>query len=189
MSFAEAASFFGSYLRHPRDVSSIIPTSKTSARSIAGHVRPSGPCVVVEYGPGVGSVSAAVLKRLGLADRLILIEKTPALAAGLRKHFAGDQRVIVVEGDALDVESIVAAQQVARPQYILSSIPLSLMTPTVRRGILEATARVLGPEGTFIVFLFRRRATKSYLCDLFSRIEFGVLPWNVPPLWLFIAKL
>lgn len=160
-----------------------------SARSIAGLVRPSGRSVVVEYGPGIGSVSAAVLRRLGADDRLILIEKTPALAAGLRQRFAADRRVTVIEGDAVDVESILAAQGLAHAQYVLSSIPLSLIDPPVRRAILAATARILGSEGLFLVFLFRRQATASYLAEYFPRTEYGLLPWNIPPLWLFSARV
>jgi phospholipid N-methyltransferase len=190
MSVTDATSFFLNFVRHPRDVSSVIPTSRISARRIAAAIRPAGRTVAVEYGPGVGSVSAAVLERLGPGDRLILIEKTPALAAGLKRRFVADDRVIVVEGDAKDVESILRDHGESRAHYVLCSIPLSLIDPPVRESILASTARVLGAEGTFVVFLFRRQATASYLRGHFPRTTPGrILPWNLPPLWFFEAKI
>lgn len=190
MSFAEASAFFASYLRHPRAVSSVIPTSRTSARAIAALLAARAGSVVVEYGPGTGPVSAAVLERLGPDGRLILIEMTPELAAGLRARFAHDARVEVVEGSAADVESILAARGLTRADYVLCSIPLSLMETAMRESILAATARLLGPGGRFIVFLFRPKATASYLAPHFPRTAPSrLLPWNIPPLWLFDARI
>ncbi|MBP9750243.1 MAG: methyltransferase domain-containing protein [Candidatus Peribacteraceae bacterium] len=190
MSFAEAASFLASYIRHPRVVSSVIPTSKTSARAIAALVAARAGLVVVEYGPGSGPVSAAVLERLGPDGRLILIEMTPALAAGLSRRFAHDARVDVVEGDAVDVEAILAARGLTHADYVLCSIPLSLIDPPVRERILTATAQLLGPQGRFIVFLFRPKATASHLAPHFPRTAPPrLLPWNIPPLWLFDGRI
>ncbi len=190
MNFAEAASFFGSFIRHPRDVSSIIPTSRASACAIAATIRPQGRTVAVEYGPGSGPVSAAVLEVLAPGDRLILIEKVPELAAQLRARFASDPRVTVVCGSAADVATILEQCGESRAQVVLSSIPLSLMEPALRDSILAATAQVLGPEGLFLVFLFRPRATASYLAPRFPRTgPPRLLLWNIPPLWLFSARV
>ena len=178
--------FLGSYLRHPADVSSVIPTSRWAVRRVAAKV-PKGAKMVVEYGPGTGVVSREILKNLREDGELVLIEKTPALAEHLRKEFAGDDRVRVVCGSAEDVRTILASEGPAQADCVLTSIPLSVFTPELRRRILEETKAVLAPGAPLVVFLFRA-VNEEYVREVFGHVTREREWRNIPPLRIFVAK-
>jgi phosphatidylethanolamine/phosphatidyl-N-methylethanolamine N-methyltransferase len=179
--------FFWSFLRHPKDVSSIIPTSRWSARRLATRIPTDRRVCVVEYGPGTGVVSWEVLRRMTPDSKLLLIEKTPMLAQRLKADFATDARAVVVEGDALEVEQILRSAGESSADVVLTSIPFSLMTPEVRRGILEATKRALRVGGILVVFLFRP-VVGTYVAEVFPTVKRSLLWWNIPPLMTFEAE-
>ena len=180
--------FLGTFLRHPLQVSSIIPTTHANARRIVGKITKPGRKVVVEYGPGSGVVAKELLRsgKLTKDSKLILIDNTEQFVRALRREIR-DPRVHAVHDSAENVEKILQSFGEKRADYVLSSIPLLIFPKTLRRNIVTATRRVLGKEGTFIVFLFRSRVRKHF------EKEFHIAPmerlrWNFPPLVLFVMK-
>jgi 16S rRNA (adenine1518-N6/adenine1519-N6)-dimethyltransferase len=58
--------------------------------------------VVLEIGPGFGSLSIAILEALGPDGRLAAVELDRGLAAYLRDRFRAEPRFQLIEGDCLD---------------------------------------------------------------------------------------
>lgn len=73
---------------------------------------------VLEVGPGLGFLTAALIRRAG---RTIAIEKDRTLAAYLRAKFSQEQNLTVVEGDALTVQIPDGSKVVSSPPYNISS--------------------------------------------------------------------
>ena len=65
----------------------------------AGQIEPGD--VVIEVGPGTGTLTQELLERVGEAGRVIAVEIDRNLATSLRARFAGERRLHLVEGDAL----------------------------------------------------------------------------------------
>jgi 16S rRNA (adenine1518-N6/adenine1519-N6)-dimethyltransferase len=107
--------------------------------------------LVVEIGPGRGSLTGFLLER---ADRVVAIELDPALAAGLRQRFP---RVEVVEADVLETDLGQwgpAALAGNLPYYITSPIleRIFRMGAALRRAVvlvqLEVAERLVARPGT-----------------------------------------
>ncbi|MFA5800005.1 MAG: methyltransferase domain-containing protein [Candidatus Peribacteraceae bacterium] len=179
--------FFRQFLKHPKQISSMISTSGAVARRLAMSIRRSGRLVIVEYGPGMGVLARAILRsgRLSGNSKLILIEKTPGFVRHLHRRFT-DPRVHVVQGSAEDVLSILRKCGEAHADYVFSSIPLSLMPSTTCHRILSATWRCLRPTGIFTVFLFRHRV-REVIQRYFPRVRTRLELFNIPPLFVFAA--
>src|SRR5688572_21668905 len=94
----DGIAFFLGFMRHPRLVASIVPSSRFLTRRLAGFVTSGRPQVVVELGPGVGGTTRALLEALPEESRLLAIEINPDFIPRLRSE--SDPRLIVHSGCA-----------------------------------------------------------------------------------------
>lgn len=91
---------------------------------------------VLEVGAGTGALTDRLC---GIADRVTAIERDPALARFLREEFAdeiGDDRLTVIEGDALDVELPEFSACVSNLPYGVSSEIAFRLLPRKRPLVL-----------------------------------------------------
>ena len=79
--------FARNFFRHPRMLGSIIPSSRFLIRQLLQPVDWSAARVIVEYGPGVGSITAEILERMRPDAMLIAIETNSDFVKFLRSTF------------------------------------------------------------------------------------------------------
>lgn len=108
----------------------------------------SGP--VVEFGPGTGRFTAAMLDRGLPPEKLTLFELDEEFVAYLRARFPG---VTVHQRPAQDAADLVAPDV----STVVSGLPLLSMPVPVRDGIVAAAFRVLAPRGRFVQFTYGPR--------------------------------
>ncbi len=170
--------FAGEIIRNPAAMGAICPSSRTLARVIAEQLH-NIPTTgwVIELGAGTGNITAALLHQ-GLAPhRLIAIERSPTLAAHLRKRFPNIQ---VIEGDASQLSSLLG-EQVTDIQAIVSGLPLRSLPPTIVKAILGAIQHHLPQTGLFIQFTYDLRLA-SKTADIPMPCITSRLIWrNLPP--------
>jgi phospholipid N-methyltransferase len=178
--------FARNFFRHPRMLGSIIPSSRFLIRELLSPVDWTRARVIVEYGPGVGVITAEVLRRMRPDALLIAIETNTDFVAYLRGALP-DPRLRVVEDSAEAVDEILTRYGAGEADYIISGIPLGSMPGALRERILHKTRAVLAPGGTFLVFQFTTRA----LADLkrtFGYVARKFEPLNVLPAYLFFCQ-
>ncbi|WP_340101638.1 16S ribosomal RNA methyltransferase A [Salinibaculum salinum] len=113
---------------------------------------------VLEVGAGTGALTDRLL---GVADRVTAIERDLELAAFLREEFAeaiDDDRLTIVEGDALDVDIPEFTASVSNLPYSISS---------------EISFRLL-PRGRPLVLMFQQEFAERMAADA-SDDEYGRL--------------
>lgn len=88
--------------------------------------------VVVEIGPGTGTLSEEILAR---GAELVAIELDRDLAAHLREHFAAEPRLRLVEGDCLDGKRALNAEALAaldgRGFTLVANLPYQAASPVM----------------------------------------------------------
>ncbi len=145
----------------------------------------SGVRCVVEYGPGTGVFTRALLARLGPDARLIAIDTNPDFTAYLRKAIH-DPRLILIDGNAANVETILAVHGFAHADYIISGLPFSTIPRSVAHAIMDATARAIRPGGAFLIYQYSLFVLPM-LRARFAKVRVG-REWRcVPPARLFQA--
>lgn len=182
---AGIALFARNFFQHPRMLGSILPSSRFLVRRLLRTVDWSRVRTVVEYGPGVGTITRAVRARLHPDAAFVVIETNPDFVAYLRDSF-DDRRVRVVHGSAADVERILATLRLGRADVVISGIPLSTLPATEREAVIDATRRVLRDAGTFLVYQFSPAAA-PHLERRFSRVHREFEPLNLLPALLFFC--
>jgi phospholipid N-methyltransferase len=167
------------FLKHPKMLGSLIPSSKHLSQRLMRKIAWSRAHVIVEYGPGVGTLTAEVLGRMRKDAVLVVIDTNQEFIAHLKRKFA-DPRLRVCLGSASDVEYILKQMQLGAADYVISGIPFTAMPPEVIEDILQQTRRVLKADGNFLVYQFTT-AVVPYLSRHFRKIQTEFEPRNVLP--------
>ncbi|MHB1667031.1 MAG: class I SAM-dependent methyltransferase [Thiomonas sp.] len=167
--------FMREFVRNPRQIGAICPSSPFLARRMASLV-PGGDGVVVELGPGGGAVTAALLNHGVSAQDLVLVERSAALSAHLAKRFPG---VHLIQGDAMHLSRFKVLSQPVRA--VVSSLPLRSLPRPVVRQILDQVALISGPGTVFIQFSYALRGSYQNMAHGFERDQAHLVWRNLPP--------
>lgn len=178
--------FARNFLKHPKMLGSLIPSSRFLIREILQQIDWRRARVIVEYGPGVGTISAELLRRMAPDAKLVVIEMNADFVGFLREKYR-DPRLHVVHGSAADVQRILRSIGEEGADYIISGIPFSTMPEAVRDAVLQATRTVLRPQGAFLVYQFSA-SVFPYLQRTFGRVERDFELLNILPAHLFFCR-
>jgi phosphatidylethanolamine/phosphatidyl-N-methylethanolamine N-methyltransferase len=163
-------------LRNPRQISAIAPSSRALARAMTLGLGPnSGP--VVEFGPGTGRFTEAILARGVPPERVTLFELDEEFVDYLRGKFPG---VTIFNRPAQDAAELVPGGVAA----VISGLPLLSMPPDVREGIVGSAFSILSPSGRFVQFTYGPRAPlpAETIAALNLKVNKGHKIWaNLPP--------
>jgi phospholipid N-methyltransferase len=174
------------FFRHPLMLGSIVPSSRFLIRQLLQPVDWSQARVIVEYGPGVGVITAEVLRRMRPDALLIAIETNPDFVSYLSDSIK-DERLHVVAGSAESVDEILRRYGQSNASYVISGIPFSTIPAPVRERILLKTCEVLKPGGSFLVYQFSSRVLED-LQRIFRYVRRQFEPLNVLPAHLFFCQ-
>jgi phospholipid N-methyltransferase len=178
--------FARNFFRHPRMLGSIVPSSRFLIKQLLEPINWGRARVIVEYGPGVGGITAEVLRHMRADATLVAIEMNPDFVRYLGEAIT-DKRLRVVQGSAADVDEILRRFGFLRADYIISGIPFSTIAAPVREQILRKTHDVLEPGGAFLVYQFSTRVLED-LKRVFGYVGRKFQPLNVLPAHLFICQ-
>ncbi len=172
----EALLFLRQLIADPKQISAIAPSSRFLARAMTETLHPNSGRVV-EFGPGTGRLTEAILSR-GIAPQdLTLFEMNPTFAAHLAKRFKGVN---------IHVMAAQTAPQVVEPgaNTVISGLPLLSMPQHIREMIIKAAFDILSPKGVFVQFTYGSSCPISpeQINSLGLRVEIGPkVLLNLPP--------
>jgi phosphatidylethanolamine/phosphatidyl-N-methylethanolamine N-methyltransferase len=184
-------SFFLEFLRHPFATGAIAPSSRFLARAMVTDMDLGNASVVVEYGPGTGAFTGAILQELKPGARYFAVEQNAAMVAHFRKRFP---HVQVFENSVADMEAIVRAAGSGPVDCILCGLPWASFGDELQDRLLGATLSVLREGGRFATFAYVHGALllpsgRSFgrkLARLFSATTRSRTVWrNLPPAFVY----
>ncbi|WP_202796827.1 class I SAM-dependent methyltransferase [Pedosphaera parvula] len=175
--------FASNFFKHPKMLGSPIPSPRSLIEQLLKRVDWNSARVIVEYGPGVGTITREILLRMHPEATLVVIEMNHDFVEYLKESFK-DARLRVVEGSAAEVQSVL--EELGHPQadYVISGIPFSTMPPSMRDEIVQRTYSVLQPKGAFLVYQYSRRVLSS-LERIFGKVQRSFMLSRVLPVWFF----
>jgi phospholipid N-methyltransferase len=177
--------FAKNFFRHPMMLGSVIPSSPFLVRRLLEQIDWERAKVVVEYGPGVGTITRELLQRMRPDALLLALELNAEFVEFLRQDIP-DPRLRVVHASAADVGKALAEQGYPQADYIISGIPFSTLPADIRRQILQTTRTVLQPDGALLVYQFSPKVL-PYLQQTFPTVIRDFEFFNVLPAQLFFC--
>ena len=146
--------FLKGFLERPKQVGSIIPSSRWMERRITRTAELGSARVVIELGPGTGGTTRALLQAMRPDAKLLAIEINPGFCDLLRETI-DDRRLIVHEGSAAEISDALTKHELDAPDVVLSGIPFSTMPRALGLAILHSVRTSLRPGGRFVAYQFR----------------------------------
>jgi phospholipid N-methyltransferase len=179
----ETLLFAKNFLQHPRMLGSLIPSSRFLVHRLLAKVDWARARTIVEYGPGVGTITAHILSRMRADARLVVFEMNEDFVRYLARAFP-DPRMHVVHGSAETVQGELDRLKLAGADYIISGIPFTTMPMEIRDKIMSESRQALNPGGAVLVYQFTR-AVLPYLQTHFRQIRQDYELRNILPARLF----
>jgi phosphatidylethanolamine/phosphatidyl-N-methylethanolamine N-methyltransferase len=147
----ETELFFRQWLRSPKSMGAVIPSSRVLARAVTEAVRWAPGEHVIELGAGTGAISQGLIDAGIPPDALMMIELDRQLFDYLRTRFPA---VRVVNGDATRLVDIVRQLGITRVSTIISGLPMVTMPLAFQRAIIEQSFEVLGTDGYLLQYSY-----------------------------------
>lgn len=182
----ETLLFAKNFLQHPKMLGSLIPSSRFLIDRLLSRVNWTKARTLVEYGPGVGTITSHILARMSANARLVVFEMNEDFVRYLNRSFP-DSRLHVVHGSAENVQRELDCLKLQGADYIISGIPFTTMPVELREKIMRESRQALNPGGAVLVYQFTR-AVLPYLRTHFKQIDQDFEPRNILPARLFYCK-
>lgn len=178
----ERRKFFTGFLKRPREVGSIIPSSRFMERRLVRVAELRSAAVVVELGPGTGGTSRAFLRAMRPDAQLVALEVNPDYVNILKR--VEDRRFHVVQRSATRIGEVLEELGGLKADCVISGIPFSTMPRQVGLDIVKEVKSTLRPGGWFVAYQVRdvvARLGREVMgpCSM----EFELL--NVPPMRVY----
>ena len=164
-------------------IGAVSKSSKYVIRRVLKHI--AGPLgLIVEYGPGEGVLTRALLAKLSPAGKLIAVETNGEFAKTVRA--IPDPRIEVIHGTAEQADSMLA--NLPKVDLIVSSIPFSFLSPADREKIVSDASNFLVAGGSLIIFhqysLLMLKIVKRH----FKNVSVSFEPRNFLPCFIIVAR-
>ncbi|MFL6583292.1 MAG: class I SAM-dependent methyltransferase [Chthoniobacterales bacterium] len=178
--------FFKRFLQRPFQVASIVPSSRALVERVASKIDFSGSLVIAEYGPGEGVHSREIARRMSPDSTLLLFELDPELSHDLKRQFADDPRVHVINGDAATLPDELLRRGLHKCDYILSGIPFSILEKNKKRALLQKTHDALIDGGRFIIYQVTNELRDH--AKMFETADSEYFLQNIPPMFITVFR-
>ncbi len=173
---------FQEFLKYPRQIGSVISSSRFLEFRIVENAGISSARSIVELGPGTGRTTRAILKAMKPRSKLLSIEKNPRLHNLVSR--IRDDRLIAHLGDAEGLMQILSIYEIDTPEVLISGIPFSTMSHDSGSRIVETISSVLAPRGRFVAYQVSKRV--ACLCrPILGPGKMEVELFNIPPLRVY----
>jgi phospholipid N-methyltransferase len=179
--------FGRTFLRHPRMLGSVVPSSRFLISRVLRQADWGYTRVVVEAGPGVGTLTTGILDRLRHDGTVVAFEMNRTFVTHLRGEI-GDPRLAVLHRSAADAGPVLVERGTGPVDLLVSGIPLSGLTPPARLELLMGWRRLLSPGGVVVVYQFTRSALPD-LRRVFGHVRQEFEPLNVLPAWVWRCQV
>jgi phosphatidylethanolamine/phosphatidyl-N-methylethanolamine N-methyltransferase len=147
--FHDACVFLRAWVRDPRRIGSLIPSSNALADLITAEIaQASAP--VIELGAGTGVFTRALLTRGVPEDRLVLVEREPNLARILQLQFP-TAWIFCLDASRIGRVSQLGTESAGA---VVSGLPLLNLSTRTVIAILDSSFRHMRPGAAFYQFTY-----------------------------------
>ena len=176
----QALLFARNFLRYPKVLGSMIPSSRFLVDNLLQHVDWAAARLIVEYGPGVGTFTGEILRRMRPDAQLIAIELNDQFVEFLERELLRTRDCTSCAARRSRSTSFLRELEHADADAIVSGIPFSTISLELRGQILSKSYDALGPGGRFLAYQFSR-AVVPHLRENFGDVAEEFVPFNILP--------
>ena len=170
-----------------RQIGAMTRSSKYVVKAIMRNLSDLSLRRVIEYGPGDGVITKAILNRMPKDGQLIVVETNLRFLKILRD--IKDPRLKIIKGTAQAVSKELKSRNHASVNLVISSVPFSILSRADREQIVNNTFNMLEDSGKFVVFQYSPillSLLKKYFDPDAINTQFELR--NIPPMFIMTAQ-
>ena len=179
--------FIKEALKNYKTSGTIVPSSRFLATKMLKKINFSSAKLIIELGPGNGAFTKEILKKIKPETTLVCFEINDIFFEELSQINHPQLKVIKASAEFLDIELEKLGFKEA--DYIISSIPLSILPKPLSKIILNQSFKVLKKSGSFIQFQYSLNYYQE-LKNIFSKqnisLAFEII--NFPPAFVYYCS-
>lgn len=175
--------FARNFFKNPRMLGSVIPSSRYLVHQLLRDVDWDRARVIVELGPGVGTISSEILRHMRPDAVLLAFEINDDFVHHLKQNFH-DPRLRVQHRSGAEVNEALRELRLDKADYVIAGIPFSIMSNEDRAAVLRNCHEALAEGGMMLVYQFSARV-RADLEKLFRSVRRMFEPRNVLPAHVF----
>lgn len=178
--------FLKEALKNINTLGTVTPSSRFLSKRMLKEINFSKADVIVELGPGTGAITKYILKNLSPKATLICFEINDNFYQQLQalQH----PQLIVLKASAENIADELKKLHIDQVNYIISSLPLTIIPDEISNKILEESFEALEQNGVFIQYQY----SLSYFKKLKNVFKDSILlefePLNIPPAFIYRCK-
>ena len=191
--FLSSLTILTEFLKNIQQIGAVLPDSDAIVTAFCKSVPRDPKKVIVEYGPGTGTISRGIISRKHIDATLICFEKNLTLYKSLKDSIRG-KNVFIINGDAFDSPTILAERFDLGANSIdcfISTLPNTFLD--YNRLISDKVCPLLKKNGLFVTYQYviakvNSGALKPALMQYFAKIEKKNVLWNLPPATVYTCR-
>lgn len=145
---------------------------------------------VVEFGPGTGVFTEAIVERMAPGTNFFAIEQSAELVEATRKRCPG---ATVCHDSVTNVQQLCRQQSMDHVDAVICGLPWASFSESLQAEIMNAMLEVMPPGARFATFAYWQGLAlpaglrfARRLRDTFSHVERSKTVWrNLPPAFVY----
>jgi len=175
--------FFKEAVKNYKTSGTVVPSSRFLANKMLKPIDFSKANLIVELGPGNGAVTKFILESLEPNTTLVCFEINDVFYKELQKIKHPQLKVLKVSAE--NIEEELKKIGFINADYVVSSLPLSILPKELSISILNESFKVLKEKGLFIQFQYSLFYYKELKRIFGKHISLSFEPINFPPAFIY----
>ena len=176
----ESAIFLKRFVKQPRQVGSVTPSSRFLTRAIMSKIKWDDANHVAELGAGTGVFTRSIVRNLKPDGKLFVFELDPTM----KNMIENEHPDLTVYDDAAELHRIIVDHGIGQLDYVVSSLPFAVLPQRVTAAVVDAVDKSLKPGGKFIAYQYSL-SMKNQFEKLFGDVKMSFVWRNVPPAFVY----
>ena len=172
------------YINTLKKSGTILPSSKYLIAKCLKGLELNKAKVVVEFGMGDGCITREILNRTGDETLLFSFEINPRFCMHCKHKFEGNTSLKIVNESAFNFKSVLQDNAIAKVDYVISSLPMSLFSKKDTLALLESVKKYLMVDGYFIQYQYSL-GNEKLINNTFDTVSRQFTFLNLPPAFVF----
>ncbi len=136
-----------------KNVGAVVSSSDNVVKRIVNEIDFANAEVIVEYGPGKGTITKQLLKRMTANAMLFVFETNQDFIVDLERII--DKRLVIINADAKSALLILKNRyKIKDVDYIISTIPFTFLDRNLKRRLICNSYAMLKEKGKFLTYQY-----------------------------------
>ncbi|USG67883.1 methyltransferase [Brevibacillus ruminantium] len=175
--------FLYKFLRDPKQIGSLTPSSMFLAKKMLEPVNWNRVEHIAELGAGTGAITKYIEAANMKNAKVLLFEKDTFLRNKLAQRFPA----YTGYADACVLHDTLRREHIGHLDCIVSGLPFFNFPQQLRDQLMEQIVTSLKPGGLFIAFQYSLQM-KNQLSSLFDIEHIHYVPLNIPPAFVYVCR-